>query len=106
MQTEELRHLAWLLGVAVAVTATATAVVTPLLARSSIRRRFVAVATLAVLGSLLNLAVLVRTMAVSGDDATLIAILLLYSACAGIGAGLALARASGAAVGRLVGTAR
>ena len=106
MQTEELRHLAWLLGVAVAVTAAATAMVTPLLARSSIRRRFVAVAALAVLGSLLNLAVLVHTMAVSGDDATLIAILLLYSACAGIGAGLALARASSAAIGRLVGTAR
>lgn len=106
MQTEELRHLAWLLGVAVAVTTAATALVTPLLARASIRRRFVAVATLAGLGSLLNLAVLVRTMAVSGEDATLIVVLLLYSAGAGIGAGLALARSSGAAVGRLVETAR
>src|SRR5687768_11372778 len=75
----ELRHLALLLLIALIATVGATAVARPLLAHASIRWRFVAVAALAVLVSLVNLGVLTLLMSVSHHDATLVAILLVYS---------------------------
>jgi signal transduction histidine kinase len=102
----ELRHMALLYLIALAATVTAAAAARPLLARASIRWRFVAIAALAVLVSLVNLGVLTLLMSVSHHDATLVAILLVYSVGAGVAAALALAKSWGAAVGRLVEGAR
>jgi signal transduction histidine kinase len=102
----ELRHLGLLLLIALIVTSVATIAAGPLLAHASVRWRFLAVAALAVLVSLVNLGVLTLLMSVSHHDATLVAILLVYSVGTGIGAALALARAWGTAVDRLVQGAR
>jgi signal transduction histidine kinase len=102
----ELRHMGLLLLIALVATVTAAAAARPVLARASIRWRFVAIAALAVLVSLVNLGVLTLLMSVSHHDATLVAILLVYSVGAGVAAALALAKAWGTAVGRLVEGAR
>lgn len=106
VKESELRHMALLYLIALAATVTAAAAARPPLARASIRWRFVAIAALAVLVSLVNLGVLTLLMSVSHHDATLVAILLVYSVGAGIAAALALAKAWGAAVERLVEGAR
>ena len=98
----ELRHMGLLLLIALIATVAATVVAPPLLARASVRWRFVAIAALAVLVSLVNLGVLTLLMSVSHHDATLVAILLVYSVGAGSAAALALAKAWGRAVERLV----
>ena len=98
----ELRHLGLLLLVALVATVVATLAARPLLARASVRWRLVAIGGLAVLVSLVNLGVLTMLMSVSHHDATLVAILLVYSVGAGIAAALVLARAWGSAVERLV----
>jgi signal transduction histidine kinase len=98
----ELRHLGLLLLIALLATVGATAAAGPLLARASVRWRFMAIAALAVLVSLVNLGVLTMLMSVSHHDATLVAILLVYSSGAGIAAALALAKTWGTAVGLLV----
>jgi signal transduction histidine kinase len=102
----ELRHLGLLLLIALLATIGATAAAGRLLAHASARWRLVVIAALAVLVSLVNLGVLTLLMSVSHHDATLVAILLLYSSGAGIAAALALANASGTAVERLVERAR
>jgi signal transduction histidine kinase len=102
----ELRHMGVLLLIGVIATVAATAAARPLLARATVRWRFVAIAALAVLVSLVNLGVLTLLMSVSHHDATLVAILLVYSVGAGIAAALALAKVWGTAVGRLVEGAR
>jgi signal transduction histidine kinase len=102
----ELRDLGLLLTIALIATVAATVTARPLLARASVRWRFVAIAALAVLVSLVNLGVLTLLMSVSHHDATLVAILLAYSVGAGIAAALTLARAWGSAVERLVHGAR
>lgn len=106
MRGGELYHLAALLVPALLATVVAMAIAGPLLARSSLRQRFVAVAVIAALVGLVNLAVLARLMFVSGHDATQLAILLVYSIGAGVGAAVALARSSSTAFGRLAATAR
>jgi len=98
----ELRHMGLLLLIALIGTVAATVAARPLLAHASVRWRFVAIAALAVLVSLVNLGVLTLLMSVSHHDATLVAILLVYSVGAGIAAALALAKAWGTAVERLV----
>jgi signal transduction histidine kinase len=102
----ELRHLGLLLVIALIATVGATVAARPLLARASVRWRLVAVGGLAVLVSLVNLGVLTMLMSVSHHDATLVAILLVYSVGAGIAAALVLARTWGSAVERLVQGAR
>lgn len=102
----ELRHLGLLLLIALIATVAATVAARPLLARASVRWRLVAIGALAVLVSLVNLGVLTMLMSVSHHDATLVAILLVYSVGAGIAAALVLARAWGSAVERLVQGAR
>jgi signal transduction histidine kinase len=102
----ELRDLGLLLAIALIATVAASVTAGPLLARASVRWRFVAIAALAVLVSLVNLGVLTLLMSVSQHDATLVAILLAYSVGAGIAAALTLARAWGSAVERLVHGAR
>jgi signal transduction histidine kinase len=102
----ELRDLGLLLVIALIATVVATPAARPLLARASVRWRLVAIGGIAVLVSLVNLGVLTMLMSVSQHDATLVAILLVYSLGAGIAAALVLARAWGAAVVRLARSAR
>jgi signal transduction histidine kinase len=106
VEGSELRQLGLLLVIALIATVAATVVTRPLLTHASVRWRFVAIAALAVLVSLINLGVLTLLMSVSHHDATLVAILLVYSVGAGIAAALALARAWGTGVERLVQGAR
>ena len=102
----ELWDLAAYLVPALVVTVAATALAGRLLARTSLRQRFVAVGALGAAIALANLWVLSRTMFVSEHDATLLGVLLLYSVGAGVGAALATARTSSAALDRLAETAR
>lgn len=106
MAGAELWDLAAYLIPALLVTVAATTVAGRLLARASLRQRFVAVGALGAAIALANLWVLSRTMFVSEHDATLLGVLLLYSVGAGVGAALAAARTSSAALDRLAGTAR
>jgi signal transduction histidine kinase len=102
----ELRHLGLLMLIALLATVGAMVIARPVLTKASVRWRLAAIAALSVVVSLVNLAVLTLLMSVSHHDATLVAILLVYSAGAGIAAALALARAWGSAVERLVLAAR
>jgi signal transduction histidine kinase len=106
MDRSELVHLGALLVPAALATVVATAVAGPLLSRTTIRARFLAVAVIAAVASLVNLFVLSALMIVSSKDAALIGTLLLYSMGAGVGAAWALGRSSAQAVGRLAETAR
>src|SRR6185369_12035398 len=98
MDRSELVHLGALLVPAALATVVATAVAGPLLARTTIRARFLAVAVIAAVASLVNLFVLSALMIVSSKDAALIGTLLLYSMGAGVGAAWALGRSSADAV--------
>jgi signal transduction histidine kinase len=102
VKASELRHLGLLLVIALVATVGAILAARPLLARASVRWRLVAIGALAVVVSLVNLGVLTMLMSVSHHDATLVAMLLVYSVGAGMGAALVLAKAWGAAVERLV----
>jgi signal transduction histidine kinase len=101
MAADELRKLAVLLAPAIVVTTAVALLSEHLLARRSLRRRFMAVALLALAASLLNLTVLVLVMSVNHHDAVLISITMLYSLAAGIGAAFAAARVSSAQVERV-----
>ncbi len=94
-------HLLLPLAIAVAMTVAATALASRGLASRSLRARFTAVAAVATLIGLVNLAVLAWLMLVTEKDAALIGALLAYSTAAAIGAGLATARASSDAVEQL-----
>ena len=106
MEAGELGHMAVLLLPAAATTTVAVLVGGRLLARLSLRNRFLSVGTLAALVSLANLAVLVALMSVSGRDATLMAVLLVYAAGSGIAVALVAARGTGRALARLDATAQ
>jgi signal transduction histidine kinase len=101
----ELGHLGLLLAPAIALTTAATAIAARLVARFSLRSRLLAVALVAALVGLANLAALAALMSVSNHDAAQIAVLLLYSMAAGVSAALVTARASRAALERLAATA-
>jgi signal transduction histidine kinase len=106
VKAAELRHLGLLLVIALLATMGASLAAGRVLRRASIRWRFVTIAALAVLVSLVNLGVLTLLMSVSHHDATLVAILLVYSSAAGIAAALGLAKGWDTAVERLVGRSR
>jgi signal transduction histidine kinase len=101
MGTTELAHLALLLAPAIAVTLLSAAAAGPLLRRASFRQRLVGTALAAAVVSLGNLAALAALMFVSRHDAELIALLLVYSVGAGVGAAVALSRAQASAIDRL-----
>ena len=88
------------------VTVTAAVLAKFLLARASMRQRFVAVALLAAVIAIANIGVLTVRMAVNQHDATLVTVLLLYSAAAGVAGALVVARSSSAALDRLERAAR
>jgi signal transduction histidine kinase len=102
VDVSELRHLGILMAVALAATIGATVAAGRLLRNASARLRLIAIAALAVALSLVNLGVLTLLMSVSHHDATLVAILLVYSVGAGVAAALVLERKWGTAVERLV----
>lgn len=106
MPGEEIGHLALFLLPAVALTGLAAALAAPLLARSSLRGRMLAVALAGTLAGLANLVVLAKLMFVSEHDAAQVAVLFVYSLAAGAGVALATARTSASAVERLAATAR
>jgi signal transduction histidine kinase len=106
MPGPDLAHLAEFLLPALVVTVLAMALSRPLLARASLRQRFVAIAGVATVVSLANLAVLARLMFLSSHDATLLTALLLYSLGTGIGAAVVVARSTGRDLDRLARTAR
>jgi signal transduction histidine kinase len=105
MGPSELGHLAVLLVPAVLVTVVSAALARALLARATFRQRLAGTALVAALVSLGNLAALAALMFVSAHDAALMALLLLYSVGAGLGAAAALSRTQSDAVERLAGTA-
>jgi len=103
---EEASHLIVPLGIAVVLTVAATAIATRHLPGASLSTRFIAIAVFATLIGLANLAVIAIQMLVTESDAILVATLLVYAAVAAIGAGIATARTSSAAVEKLSGAAR
>jgi signal transduction histidine kinase len=105
MSGDELGHLAVLLLPAVALSAATGALVAPLLMRSPLRSRLVALALVAALVGLANLAAIASLMFLSLHEAVQAGLLLVYSMAAGIGVALAAARTSIGAVDRLAATA-
>jgi signal transduction histidine kinase len=101
MSIGEVAHLGLLLLPAVAATVVATLAARPLLSRAPLRQRLVAVAAIAAVVSLANLVVLTQLMFVSAHDAVLVGALVVYSVGAGIGAALAVSRATATAFVRL-----
>ena len=101
MGGSEVRHLALLLLPALVATVAATVAADRVLSRTSLRQRFLAVAAVAVLVSLANVIVLGLLMSVSGRDATVVGVLLVYSIGSGVAAALVSARAATTALDRL-----
>jgi len=106
MHSGDVAHLGLLLLPAIAATVVAMVVARPLLARAAIRQSLIGVAAIAAIVGILNLVVLTRQMFVSHHDATQVAVLLIYSLGAGLGAAWGLARSQTSAVERLAVTAR
>lgn len=103
---DERTDLLQLLVPAGIVTITAAVLARLVLRRASMRQRFVAVALLAAVIAIANIGVLTLRMAVNEHDATLVTVLLLYSAAAGVAGALVVARSSSAAMGSLERAAR
>jgi signal transduction histidine kinase len=101
MTPADLTHLAILFLPAVAATVLATGLAARIAARVSLRWRLSGIALIGVAVSLLNLGVFAALMFVSNHDAALVGILMVYSAAAGVGAALALARSTTSALDRL-----
>ena len=104
--SNDIAALLWLMIPGVIATMIVVLAAKPLLARASLRQRFVVVAVIAAAVALGNLAVLTLRMSVSDHDARVLLVLLLYSVAAGIAAAIVLARSSADAVERLDLTAR
>ncbi len=102
----DVAELALLIVVAIALSAAATGLVAPRLARASLRVRLVSIAVFATLVGFANLVVLSLLMLVDTHVATVLAVLLIYSTAAAIGAALATARATSSALTRVGETAR
>jgi signal transduction histidine kinase len=101
MPRGDLEQLLGLTLVAATVTLVAAMGAQPLLRRSSMRQRFVAVAVVSAAVALANLFALTQMMFLSSHDAALVGVLLLYAVGAGVGAAVVLARSSAEAIRRL-----
>lgn len=106
MKPQDLLHLAVFLAPAAGVTVLTMAIARPLLARAPLRQRWTAVAVVGAVVSLANLFVLTQLMFVSGHDAGLVGVLLLYAIGAGVGSALVVARSTAASMERLAAAAR
>ena len=102
----EAGQLALLMLVAIVLSAVATAVAMPRLARASLRVRLVSIAAFSTLIGFANLVVLSLLMLVDAHVATVLAVLLVYSTAAAVGAALATARTTSEAIARIGNTAR
>jgi signal transduction histidine kinase len=102
----DLAELALFMVVAIALSAAATAIAAPRLARASLRVRLVSIAAFATLIGFANLVVLSLLMLVDTHVATVLAVLLVYSTAAAVGAALATAGATSRALDRVGDTAR
>jgi signal transduction histidine kinase len=105
MNGHELSQLGLALGPAAIVTVAAGILASRLLARASLRQRFIAVGVIAAAVAMANVAVLSMQMFVSDHDATLVTVLLAYAVATGLAAALAVARASSGALADLRATA-
>jgi signal transduction histidine kinase len=105
MSASETGHVAALLVPAGLATVVAAVVAARALTRASLQTRLVAVALVAIVVALANLAVLALDMVVSGDDAKRLAILLVYALGAGVAVAVALSRTIGPSFRRLTDTA-
>jgi signal transduction histidine kinase len=101
MGRSEIAHLLALIVPAALATVVVALLARRLLARATLRQRFVAIALTSAAVAIANLGVLATSMTVSRHDATLVAILVAYAAAAGVAAALVLARSSSEAVERL-----
>lgn len=106
MPAKDLGTLGWMLLSAALATVVAVAIARPLLERTTLRARFVAVAVIGAVVALANLAVLAQLMFVNDHDLALLVCTLVYAVGAGVGAALVIARSSSQAVGALTDTAR
>jgi signal transduction histidine kinase len=105
MPPSDVAQLVLALGASVVVVVLLTAVGSRWLAGSSLRHRFLAVAVVGVVVALSMLGAVAALMFVSRHDASLVAVVLASSALVGIGAALALTRATVAALHRVTATA-
>ena len=105
MNGHELATLVVALVPAAVVTIVAGLLASRLLSRASLQQRFVAVALIAAVVAMANVAVLSMQMFVSDHDATLVAVLLLYAVGTGLAAAIAVSRASTGALTGLRATA-
>jgi signal transduction histidine kinase len=101
----ELGPIARALVPAALITVAVAAVSGSLLARSSIRTRFVGVAAVAAAVAIANVLVLTRQMFVSDHDAALVTVVVVFAVGAGIAAALSVARRSTEALDALDATA-
>jgi signal transduction histidine kinase len=106
MPGDELLHLVGYLLPAAAATVVAATLAGPLLDRTPLRQRFVAVGVLSAAVSIASLFVFSMQMFVSDHDATLVAILLVYALGAGVAAALVVARRASDAIRAVETTAR
>jgi signal transduction histidine kinase len=97
----EILHLAALLLPAALVTGSAAFAARRLLTRVSFAQGLVGIAVVAVVVAMANLWALAALMFVDPHDATVLAVLLLYSVGTGVAAAVVVARASSHSVGRL-----
>jgi signal transduction histidine kinase len=102
----EVGQLGVMMLVAITLTAVATALAAPRLARASFGVRLVSIAAFATLVGFANLTVLSLMMLVDAHATTVIAVLLVYSTAAAVGAGLATARETSDALASVGETAK
>jgi signal transduction histidine kinase len=105
MGAEELTHLAAFVLPALVVTVVAMWVAGRLLAGATIAVRLVSIGAIGATMALANVWVLSRQMFVSSHDATLVAVILCYSAGVGMATAVAVARSSSTAIERLTASA-
>jgi len=106
MPTSDLAHLVQVLVPAALTSLAAAWVAARLLARVSLRQRFVAVALVGAVVALTNVGLLAMDMFVNEHDASVLVVLLVAAAGVGTAAALVVARVSGEAVRRLEVAAR
>jgi len=105
MGGDEIAHLAAFILPALTVTVIAMWIAGRLLSSATLGQRFVSVAALGVVMALANVWVLSQQMFVSSHDATLVAVILVYSVGVGISAAVVIARSTSRAIRRLTTTA-
>jgi signal transduction histidine kinase len=101
MHPPALAHLLTAVGIGAALTAVGLFALMPVLMRTSLRRRFTAVALGASAAAILNLGLLTASMAVDEHDAVLVLSLLLYAGTMAAASALVIAQRSGEALSRL-----